>query len=478
MDTFAWWLSELERALGDLGEDPCWASILRRLRRYRFNICSTFLPFNHPDFVLAVVPPTDLLRWQQVYPSTVEIANEVFDLLKKLQSAPANPLLAALENVVFNSSDVAVLIKESRFIPECEELLRERRLVCRVLSTAELRGAQVCDHLVVIGAARWFPEYVFNSPRALRMSVICFDGIANSWRWTPTLIGSRTSQLMSNRELEMPRKQPSSVGARIQPDDVYPVVNLEALARTLSVEPAQGIRTLEAKLVLLESGFAALLNAARGAKFFTIDVEESGSGRVNQTRVEDIAPGLFIVLRTRGGGDYITDMANIILQNDAERLRSRQREWKEELLNVVQDVGMDTALTLLTQEGALRASKNNLDRWIDEASIRPRAEEDFLAILRVIGRPRELRGLLRDMDVIKSAHVQAGQSIRDQLLRQAEAADLRQLVHLGTKEFRLASDQASLTAFRIIDIMPRAIHAVPSHLLQPFRWEEERQWHE
>jgi hypothetical protein len=74
------------------------------------------------------------------------------------------------------------------------------------------------------------------------------------------------------------------------------------------------------------------------------------------------------------------------------------------------------------------------------------------------------------MGRIRSAHRQAGNQIRRQLLREVQAVDLEQLEESGRMDFQLPGvDGGTLTAFRVEEKLPHRLRVAPSRIDRPFR---------
>ncbi len=224
--------------------------------------------------------------------------------------------------------------------------------------------------------------------------------------------------------------------------------------------------------VLLEDDWVVYLEADDGATTLVIDLAGERGDRVRRVPVGDLEPGLFVLLRTEGGRDYIVDMANHILGEKAAAARASQFAWKERLRQVARARGLAGLRQALRSSGSPRASEANVRRWMSNRSISTDDERDFAAIMRITGLAERTGEFRETMRAIEHAHLRAGQVIRHLLLRQVRAADLRALERRGRMDFELPDvDGGRLTAFRITGIAPETVAVPASRIAHPFTLE-------
>jgi len=185
--------------------------------------------------------------------------------------------------------------------------------------------------------------------------------------------------------------------------------------------------------------------------------------------VAKLQPGMFLLLRTEGGGDYIVPIANRILGEDAAQLREMQEGWKTRLRGEVELRGLlPVCIDLLELGGSKHVNEINLRYWMSSKCIRPQDNNDFRAILKLVGL-QDKEALYRDVaDRIERAHRSAGFYIRKLLISQVTGADLHEIHKKGYMEFELPrSDGGSLTAFRIEHISPAITNVSASRTGRP-----------
>ena len=225
-------------------------------------------------------------------------------------------------------------------------------------------------------------------------------------------------------------------------------------------------RQIPAKLYLLASEQAVFLDANENTKVLVLDLEidedeEEELHQIKRISLSKVRPGMFLLLRTEGGGDYIVPIANRILRDKALSLRSMQDQWKGLLRRAVETRGLLAVSIELLDYGSKRANETNVRNWMSSRSIHPNDDEDFRAILKLTGLEGKAYEYQDAAEQIESAHRKAGFYIREQLLKQVPNADLRELHKRGFMDFELPeADGGSLTAYRIEHIS-REVSSIP-----------------
>ena len=191
------------------------------------------------------------------------------------------------------------------------------------------------------------------------------------------------------------------------------------------------------------------------SRMLIIDFSRDKARRVVRLSVADIEPGMFVLRRSSGGGDFIVDLANRILGVRKNYLRSRQREWKDKLRWHVLEHGYDETVRHLLSLGSLIASYQNVRNWISPRHIKTNSMVDFKAIASLTGLSSECEQLWDEMTEIRRAHQAAGAQVSKMLLRRVSRADGAELQRLGYVDFDLgAEDGGTLTAQRVLERVP------------------------
>src|SRR5207245_9573727 len=71
--------------------------------------------------------------------------------------------------------------------------------------------------------------------------------------------------------------------------------------------------TVRARPFLLEGDRVVFLEAEEKASALILDLEEHDEDRLQRLAVDDIAEGMYVLLRSAGGGDYVVPVADTLL---------------------------------------------------------------------------------------------------------------------------------------------------------------------
>jgi hypothetical protein len=484
-------LKNFERSLGEAAQEDYWREFLRPLRRYRFYLCAATLPFNHPT----VCQPESLellrkrlLNCEFIYPNFKAAAQDIFNRLTGLSELHGNPLLDSLAELSARYREGALLLKESRLILAVEEILAASPVLSgiQVVVPSLLRGSTCYQTLAVIGPQRWFREceYIFTAPRAREIQIVHYNWITDNWKPESVFVGSEkvpdsAPQSFPITEAEEVNGRPGTEGEvkYLEPEEILlPSLNWSQIAKKFGrSSPAsldQEDENIEARLFLLEGGEAVFLDADTSA--MVIDLEADEDEQVTRIKVADMAPGMFVLLRTSGSGDYIITLADRILGEKAQRTRELQQLWKTRLRKAVSSSNLLEVSVNLLDLGSALADEVSVSRWMSETAIRPKDDKDFDAILHFVSLGDRVDEFHEAARVLDSAHKKAGKYIRRLLLQQVRNSDLLQLERLGRMDFELPeADGGRVTAFRVVDIAPDPIMVATEILARPFELERQ-----
>jgi len=475
-------LDQLEHILGELSEDEYWITFLRQARRYRFQMCAApFSPDQQRKITQELVSNLrhHLRHCDQMYADRLaRLGHTILDQADFFAHASSNPLLDAVSAMCTDGgcADRALLVKDSRLIPVAEAALatHESTRHVSVVCPSQLNSGHCYPQMIIMGPSRWYPDSVFSAPRANRLDVVRFAWISDRWQPSNAFLGSILPSIRHDSpEAGMTRELPSSDEFWLVPDGLLPAVNLmRALSafESSSVESScAGDDLVDARGYHLAGGMAVFLETEEKASVLTIDPNEDDRRRVKRVPIGDIEPGIYILLRTSGSGDYVVPIADRIMGSAAKRARERQRYWKDKLRALASHRGLLETSILLLDHGSQVANEQNLRNWMSYRTIRTQDKRDFIAIMRATGLEAETDLLWQEMGGIHTAHMRAGMEIRRLLLKQAAGTNLSELERAGQIEFALeGSDTGSLTAFRVEEASNETA-LIPSHLLgRPF----------
>lgn len=493
-------LSSFEKMLGEATKEEYWTPFLRWLRRYRFHMSAAPLPFTWQD---PSIPDLERLMSRHIaqcnliYPKFAQQAHNLLTLFSQVAKLSDNPLLDRLaqEWQFLPDGSAAILVKETRLVSATEIALRVNQKIgssrIDVIAPAQIDSTQCYQNLFVFGPARWFPEHIFTAPRAKNVHIISYRWIVDTWHQEPAFVGSsrtnsnfgKDGSFASNIILDEPMENGVDSDGLLLPEDIVPVIDWQALSKRFSQrssDPDLYQEEVEARLLVLAGDLVVFVEAVNNAKVLAISLyaEEGDSvpDRVQRIPLNELKPGMFVLLRTEGGGDYIVPVADRLMGPEvAQTARRSQERWKAPLRTRVLKQGLFETCIHLLENGSQRANEINVRNWMASRTIRPGDQQDFLAILRVLGLEANFGEFWKYTEIIHNAHRRAGFHIREQLLRQVLLSELSQLRKFGKMEFVLPeADGGSLTAFRIEQIAPETISIPTSYIGELFPMEDIR----
>lgn len=478
-------LNSFYSRLGELAGEDYWQKFLIPLRRLQFGLCAAPFPkdyrFNRISTIASELHH-HLQFCQKLYPDWEASAFTILDLLAGLLDDPSDPLLHKLLELTNVEQKVAWVIKESRLIPHVEDLLVKLNLPkLSIVHPLQLKNLTCYDQIIVVGPSRWFPESVFTAPRASQIDILIFDWIKDRWKPQNVFVSPHKSSGPSSRDyVSLEERETNSRWDDIDPETLLIIVDkTSSLASTLNNEGDRDeYESVEAVCVFLEDDWAVFIEGSEGAKTLVIDPDEDTGSRIARILVKEIKPGMFVLVRTGGGGDYIVPVADKIMGPQAQKAREYQKRWKELLRNYARRNGLlKTSIDLLDLGSGL-ANEINVQNWMSPRSIRTQNYNDFLAIMKLVGLEDQAQEYWAMMKRINHAHHKAGFEIRRLLLEQVEGLDMEMLQKQGKMDFKLSSDdEGGLTAFRVESVLPKTIEVPYSRIGKPFKMEDQL-WHE
>ena len=469
-------IKSLDRELGERISDEVWRGFRGSLRRYLFSISSAPIPFatlKEESWFGALPSKLSLLR--SLYPETGDVLREVGSLLHSLSQSHENPMMDKLLEIGgVIDGNASLLIKEPRLVQAAEEALASAGLKqLKVITPQILTTPEGHVRLIVIGAFRWFPQFVFTAPRAPKIDLVGFKGVVDRPRVEEAFAGSIRSGDAKPAYQGVFGEDSSDF---CYADELVPCINWDRAVQGLltRVQRTSEEEEIEARLVVLAGGRGVFLDA--GGQVLAIKLQTNGAGdetHQDWINVEMLEPGMALLLRTAGGGDLIVPTADKVLGYQAVELRVRQSEWKGLLRQNVLKLGMKEVCRTLKHYGSTRADSWNVRGWMSHRSIKPQNYEDFLAITRLISAEETTQVLWENACRITAAHQKAGQHIRARLLKEVRKADLRDLRRLGRLDFQLPEeDGGSITAFVVQSIETKHYNIPASHIGQVFEGDE------
>ncbi len=492
-------LHDLIADLGEEVDDSHWRSIVRPLRRFTFQLCSSPLTPTHPDLLRRLNPEltTRLLRASHsVFPQFQRLAENVADCLARVLESSNSSLLETLVSLASEYPFAAIVAQDSQSVPLLDSLVSSTAVTrtYAVVSPTQLRTATCYGALFLFGTSRWYPQHVLMAPRADTVLLISYRWLNDTWNPSPTFVSGisgaphstsyHRGALVSIRNVD--DVQPVVVFDSALHDTLWPYASVPStLTATKAPTPQLHDETVEAVLVALDGGYCVYLEADDRSSAIVIDLDNHPTRRVVRMPLSELEPGMYLLLRTVGGGDYIAALADRLLGSSAIPLRGKQALWKSALRALAENrFGYPTNSSscsrladLLRGIGSPRATSTHVRYWLSPKCIKTGYTEDFFAILHACGLENRSQELWAAMRQLSNAHQRAGQHIRRMLLRRVMETDLHDLARHGRMEFELnEADGGSLTAFRICREVSDVTFVLPSTLNTLFELEDDP-WH-
>jgi hypothetical protein len=455
--------------LGDARFDDYWRDKKWELRRIVFLLSAA--PLDKKYLIKEISKLVRFLEDQidgcdKLYPNLSGNFSKLVSIANSLLSTDLDTIMNTVGNIIGNSAGtIAVLIKDSKLIPIVEQNFKDpgHRNV-EIVSINSLKNDMCFDNLIIVGPAnpRWYPDFVFSSPRARIIHVIKYRWTKGTWRPSnafPKPLKSADLPNIINEEDES-----EFIGELIDPEFILPTIDFSNIIRKAEQEFSvhdDETEYVDALVGYLENEQIVFLDSDDNSIVRIIDVHDE-TMPIKKIAVKELEPDMFLILRTSGGGDYIVPIANRIMGDLAESARSMQKEWKDRLRRLVRIKGMNWVLKGLRSYGCRIARSSNVRNWMSYRSIKTSEFSDFQAILKLVGLDDSSQEIWRQMELIHRAHIQAGFHLTKLLLNVVRTADFRDLIRLGTMTFKLPDrDAGRMTAFRIKSISSETV-PIPS----------------
>ncbi len=451
-----------------VGDDDLLRPMLWKLNRLRFDLMAA--PVSPQAAGVEIVHDQlaqDRVRIEAALPRLQNVITETISAIEALSQREVNPLLDALFAAFAcqqkQEAQAPVVLAESRLIEPAQKAAAGTGLdAVQWMTPHELRLANRMEQLIVLGAPRWFPDHVFTAPRSPEIHAIRYRWVTADWERlrSPTFAVARSDkQAMGQRRLVISRdRSPTPVSVvHAEESDLLPQLDLDDWMneRAGGGGPDRewsGDDEVDAAVIRLEGDDFVLLED--GHKTWIVDLDQDDP--VCDVPVGEITPGVFVLLRTEGGGDYVVDVADRVLGSRARPARETQRLWKSRLREVVRSRGADVVIDELRRRGSQIASDSNLRNWLSPRNIRTRDRVEFDAILAVIGLDldSERDEMWKQMTLIDRAHRRAGRVIRNQLMAKVRQTDPQEILRHGRLDFEMEEGGGALTALRVVEVAP------------------------
>lgn len=229
-----------------------------------------------------------------------------------------------------------------------------------------------------------------------------------------------------------------------------------------------------ARCVYLSGGYRMWLDDD-GERIRAVDPSQPGGARVVNLDIEEVRPGVYLLLRDgQTERRALYEAALELMGPQRKAVEDSQAAWKGALRDRLERLGRVTVLRQLAGVGV-----RTLDRvpaWTEPLLARPRSNQDFERLLQWLGVP--IHPTYELATALRSLRIKASNKIGDQLEAVVARADMSRLERDGYLRLELhAEGFRGIIATRVIDISPNTetIAHHEARVLQPDRsatWRE------
>lgn len=493
-----WALDRLGLQLGESRGDEYWRKVLR-FPYYLKQVFSltpihpTLILDNDPEALNSFKAEAD---WAvKGYSSSTDAVGRLTAAVEALLKVDTNPMFTEVTRIIEeNDGTSGLLIKDAKLLTTVTTFMDRQGVDVEVINPSALKSGRIFKVLICCGPARWFErngfEFIHRSPRAPRIiflspAFVGRDGLETRSPFKGTEVRFPFSTQSDGPTISLP--QPVSVPNSESDDQQSMDIDWNEVRLGRKIESRDGRNEggdreeVDARLITLEGNNAVFLEVDDHSYSFIIDpaaidgeANLASDEGVRKTVCRDVELGMYLLLRTDAGGDYIEPLANTILGLRCSHYRALQTRWKMALREYLDVHGTERTVEELRRLGSGIANKSNLRNWISRRLIKPRNDKDFEAIISIAGLSRDYREYLHAALITDRAHKKAGVQIKGDLLKRVKTSSLSNLTKHGIMEFTLpGKEQVSLTAFRVTGIAPGSETVPSSEIGVPFQYSQD-----
>ena len=487
-----------------------WKNFTGRLKRYRYLISVSPLPPNSAVFDTSLIHKylSGFLKLQQSgsdgSSQIIVAANNLLSLFQNVSSERINKLDDRFRLLIRDrnlSYGMAIALLEHNLVKPVKiyfnEVLPHNSF--EVISIHELKKITAFKKIILFGAPAWLENkgysFLFSSPRSSTLDFISYSWVKNTVNRESAFDCAKFDSKILNAEkskIEFERDKHADKQDIEDADTYLPVPDISYLkSRLTQSTSAEGSDDIEeavnARIIILTGNKAVFIEAEKDSKSFVLNLNEEGhndnepdqniedeedddvnesSDMLGRYFNDDLQEGMFLLLRTGGGGDFIVPVADKILGDMKIKCRGMQKQWKDLLKSKIKEHGIEKVRKMIISAGGTNVHVATIRNWANERNIRPGTPQNFKALLHMLGIEHEFDKYDENAEIILAAHRKAGMHIRRLLIQQIKKSDMKSLLEEGIMRFNLTDIDtcASMTAYRIERILDE-IHEVPYYKL-------------
>ncbi|MBC2705603.1 hypothetical protein [Desulfobacula sp.] len=463
-------ISKLLSSLGDLRELAFWPELSSALKRFRFDLTTTPLPFSSAELLSEKLRSSlkTALNFASQFPEQIQLINEINDLINNLPSEE-HPFMTWVKSMMLNrevNDSFAICLPNAKNVFIVEEFFRQSEDLfdskCEILNPRQLKELRFYDLIVFCGSIKLFSEnpfadyeYVWRSPRARNLYFLSFSWIKGEFKPTPSFDVKPNCIALK----EFDEYIPDPGYKYVSDDDIFestpisfddynfsPVSILVTKSNVLPKNDYSSVSDCECRIVSLDDGCYLYKDIESYSHIVNFQPETE----VNKISNRQLEPGMPLIVRTEGSNDSIAAVADMLLGERAELVRMLQNEWKiafrrklfsYEYLSDVQSE--------LIKLGSLIANESNIRNWSKDETIKPKDYRDFEAIMKFSGISERAEVYWNNAKSIFKMHVQAGREISKLLRSKITAASMNEFVKYGKIEVDLPDIAGKLSVIHI-----------------------------
>ncbi len=409
----------LDSFLREAGEHDRYAENLRMLLNYlafEYANCPLFLnsPYFYRDERMEKIK-SNASKVIQSYPGQSEILEGILELIGSLEVCQDNPLLEKIEERIGFKDACLVLIN-----PDCTQA---------VVEMCENYGVNICINPansipensytkgIYCGCAKYFPLHSFWAPMYKELYSVRYVWFLDYIKPVQEIYGQAVPMIAPT--LQIKEKPPLPVSkedyTEIELDDPVSNFTTEMFQQYKSNYTDNSYEDAECRIVILRKGKFVFLPADENYThhcLLNLDKEPAAK----KVLIAEFDENTAILLRERGGGDYVAETANKIMGERTDELRNSQSQWKTALRIVINSIGIAEVSYFLSREGCSTASSHqNLRNWVAPGLIRPDSDNDFRILLQYLDLGDQADEIIKRMNLIRRAHRRAGHQISREL---------------------------------------------------------------
>lgn len=455
-----------------------------------------------PELWEGLLQPAVALRWrlitqpqaQSFNPGLAEAAAAVVDAAARMRSAVGDQAALLLDAISDAASEVAAAdpVVGAVLLQSIQEAGAEQ---CLVLAARPRAAVGIADWLAqhgvavtAVGGVRQTAVfaaqgYAAGHPAAFSPSIVTAPTVAALSFLFPAWVTDRS---IPRSAIARYAEGAPSIRSRLHREGAAETVALpaEPVEDQLTPQPIWTIRVsthrprsdeVLARRVLLSGSLAIYLDT-EGERIRALDPSLPPGERVVQSEVTAIREGSYLVLRegqSEAGALYL--QALLLMGKRREQVMTLQSEWKERLLQRLDDMGSAALVRSLKAAGVRRADWAPRT-WILSTVTRPQSDTDFERLLQWLG--IEVHPTFELATELRRMRFKAGWDVREQLEDALAKADLSALERDGHLRLEISTPGfRGIIATRVLAISPIPEVVPRNEARVPFP-DQGAQWHE